>query len=64
MPPESEHSMETLCADVKRESIRGGVGGRTHRPRPRRVGRVQGPRSSRFSIHAVALQTTINTFNF
>ena len=40
LPPESEHSMETLCADVGRDSIGGGMGGRIHRPRPRRVGRV------------------------
>ena len=40
LPPESEHSMETLCADVGRDSIRRGMGRRIHRPRRRRVGRV------------------------
>jgi hypothetical protein len=63
LPPESEHSMETLCADVGRDSIRGGVGRRIHRPRPRRVDRMQGPRRSRFSIHAVALPTSNDLFN-
>jgi hypothetical protein len=119
LPPESEYSMEIMCAHVAAypywvlaavvpmwgaTAFAGvWVGGRIHRPldgignrggtspcrlgfqrvdaalhalaqrrdadggnrqpRPRRVDRVQGARRSRFSIHAVALPTIINTIN-